>query len=161
MSQKAGHSGNVADQLTSRGSEKESSESPITPTPSYIPAAGDVVEFEYKGGMHKGICYAMGRSVHFVSDAWSFYGNPLSVGENYRKIGFVGFAKGKTASCSEFRSAAKAYFAQPTFKKGDKVQFADNPNRTIYTVDSINEQGNINLDRIAGCFNPEKLELVK
>lgn len=100
-------------------------------TDSYIPQAGDVVEFEYS---YDGIKIATGLVYTYMSGkfaVWHNGENRLVTGDlfsdqkkRHRKIGQSSITSG--ASRGEAERIAKAYFAkEPEYKMGDLVEAID------------------------------------
>lgn len=96
---------------------------PVTSSSDYSPVVGDVVEFEWNGKHRKAIVYAGSRPRELTAigdDAW-FHRQSNFMVDSLVKVGEAsGF--NDEMDCDQARAIAKAYFAQPRFKVGDKVK---------------------------------------
>jgi hypothetical protein len=124
---------------------------------------GDVVSIGSYcgGGSRKGIifypkCYPNQLAVT-VCTGWTRLSGDVA---RLKKIGYASEMGTDPLETHEAHKLAKAYFAAPAFKVGDRVVFKNNPAGCTYAIVRIDALGNIRLDSVVGGINPSKLELV-
>jgi hypothetical protein len=93
----------------------------VEESPDYIPAVGDVVEFEWNGDYQKGLIYqsddySKELAVVHGEDSFTMYCRvSYEHFSNFRKVGYAESVPSDSLSYDIVIAIAKAYFAQPTF----------------------------------------------